>query len=97
MVSGSGSTLLASCSDRRLSTTNHGVAGVAEAGADRLPPPRTLQQAYAQGPMVVPGGVNLLVSEVPMYTLNIATSTLNSDPGVAEAGADRFLLFRLLP
>ena len=33
----------------------------------KLLPPRTLQWAYAQGPMVVLGGVNFFMSEVPLY------------------------------
>ena len=31
------------------------------------PPPRTLQQAYTQGPMVILGGLQFVVSEVPLY------------------------------
>ena len=33
----------------------------------KTPPPRTLQQAYAQGPVVVLGGGRFLISEVPLY------------------------------
>ena len=32
----------------------------------KLPPPRTLQQDYAQGPMVVIRGGRFLMSEVPL-------------------------------
>ena len=33
---------------------------------EKQPPPRTLRQAYAQGPMVVLGGWVFLMSEVPL-------------------------------
>ena len=32
----------------------------------KMPPPRTLQEAYAWGPTVVLGGGRFLVSEVPL-------------------------------
>ena len=34
---------------------------------EKRPPPRTLQKPYAQGPMVVLGGLSFLMSEVPLY------------------------------
>ena len=38
--------------------------------AHKKPPsPRTLQQVHAQGPMVVLGGGQFLLSEVPLYLL----------------------------
>ena len=33
----------------------------------KLHPPRTLQQEYAEGPMVVLGGGGFVMSEVPLY------------------------------
>jgi hypothetical protein len=37
----------------------------------KTPPPRTQQQAYAQGPMVVLGGGRLLMNEVPLCHVNV--------------------------
>jgi len=31
------------------------------------PPRRTLKQEYTPGPMVIPGGVLFLLSEIPLY------------------------------
>ena len=54
------------------------LAGVLQAylAHKKLPPPRTLQKAYASGPravlgeerfLMVPGGGQFLMSEVPLY------------------------------
>ena len=43
---------------------------------EKLPPARTLHQAYAQGPTVVlGGGGQFLMSEVPLYMCPVRTTT----------------------
>ena len=44
------------------------------------PPPRTLQQAYALGPMVVLGGGLVFKGEVPLYSVSLGETPVPAAP-----------------
>ena len=68
----------------------------------KMPSPRTLQQAYAQGHMVVLGWGRFLTSEVPLYKLRSRDGAAGSltppvDNNMANGTSPKWTSLRMLP
>ena len=58
---------------------------------EKLLPPRTLQKAYAEGPMVVPARLKFLMSGVPLYASRSGPAVQTTPGNTFDPELDPFL------